>query len=408
MVLSAHHSVHMRRFTWGVFLVIFVLTCPCALAAMKVVEPGAEDVLSMVPDTKSFRHFENPIDYYRLFDSAGNPSGVAVITTYVPPHVGGYIDEIALLVGMNESGQITGVKLLAHQENQEYIDQILSKGFLNHFLERDPTKKWDDIETVTGATISANAMRDDIHTASLAAVEKVLKSGIIKTTGETVSSIGPQFSRQLKESFIVVLLVALATTAVFLPRYQILRRVSLLLSFIIIGPVFNIPITIGNFVELGQGSLPNMANLALSILLIFAVAAAFIKGPVYCSYLCPFGALQDGASALKTPKCSIDDLWMRRARRFRWIILIVTIIAIAGFNLFAFRKIEPFALCFTFYRENPVWPLVIVILIASLFLRRPWCRLFCPTGLLVELFSKTGGNIRTKLRRIKSPLTPLL
>jgi polyferredoxin len=197
-------------------------------------------------------------------------------------------------------------------------------------------------------------------------------------------------------------LIALSIAAVMMPKRRILRSSTLLLSFIGIGILFDTPVTIGNFVDLFRGILPQLNNLPLLLLLIFAIASALWKGPLYCSYLCPFGAMQDGASGLKLPKCNISDRSMRYAGYIRWAVLLLVIIAIAGFHSQAFRKIEPFALCFAPNAGTAVWIQSGIILVVALFLRRPWCRLFCPTGLLVEYLSLAGAKIRNKLRRITS------
>jgi len=383
-----------------IFFILFIATCITtfsAFAEAKGAEPSPQDILGAVPEAKSFKHIKDPIDCYRLFDALGSPVGAAVITTDVPPEIAGYRDEISLLVGVNESGVITNVKLLSHQEDREHMNSILSKGFLDRFAGQRPSGNWSDIEAITGATISSLAMCEDIRTASIAVALKVLKSGVLSQAAKKkVSSI--RLDRPLIAAAASFLLVLLSIAAVYLPRRRILRSSSLLLSFVAIGILFNTPVTIGNFIDIGYGYIPGWSNLALLILLVFAIVSALFKGPVYCSYLCPFGAMQDGASAFKIPKCKIDDKWMRYAGYIRWPVLLAVIAVVAGFNIYALRNVEPFARCFAPDAGSAVWVQSGTILIAALFLRRPWCRIFCPTGLVIETLSRLGTKLRCKFK----------
>ena len=369
------------------FAAIFILG---AVTFAQNPEPGAPDILSVVPGAATFKHVTSPIDCYRLFGADGNPAGVAVVTSNIAPAFSGYRDEISVLVGLDESGTITGAKLLSHQEDQLHIDSIISKGFLNRFIGKKPAKNWDDLETITGATISSGAMKEDIRTASLAAVEKVLKSGVL------TQRLKKKFQLIDYRTIIISLLIALSVIAVLKPGRRILRSSTLLLSFVITGLLFNTPVTIGNFIDAGRGLATG--NIALLVLLGFAIISAPVKGPLYCSYLCPFGAMQDGLSAARLPKCKIDEKWLRYAAYMRWAVLLSVIVAVTGFGINAFRYVEPFSRCFAMDAGTAVWIQTGTVLIVSLFLRRPWCRMFCPTGLVIEVLSMIGTKVRCKFK----------
>lgn len=385
----------------GLFLIIFASVLAINVwAALKFDPPKDADILSVMPGAASFKHIKAPIDCYRVFDADGNSIGVAVVTTEVPPVLPGYRDEIAVLVGVGETGTITGTTLLAHREDQKHIDTILSNGFLLRFTGHKADGRWSDIETVTGATISSEAMKEDIRTAASAVLEKVIKSGILstkvkKTPGPTAFRIERVFSWA---NLAALGLIVLSVASVLLPKRRLLRSSTLLLSFLFIGFIFNTPVTIGNFIDVGYGLVPGLNNLALLLLLIFAVVSALVKGPLYCSYLCPFGAMQDGASGVRLPKIEAGKRFLHYARYFRWLALFAVVVAVAGFGFAAARNFEPFSLCFARDAGSAVWVQSGVILVAALFFRRPWCRLFCPTGLIIETLSKLGVKIRCRIR----------
>lgn len=369
-----------------------------AFAKLKVVEPDSKTILSVMPGAATFKHKKTPLDHYLLSDSKGSEIGVAVITTRIPPEVTGYQNEIALLVGIYKNGQISDVKLLAHEDSPQHINLIISKGFLDRFKKRKPTEKWGDIETITGATISSEAMLKDIKSAALETVNKVIKSGLLEKQRQSLLGSVFNFNRPIITTTAVVFLSALSLLAVYLPKKRILRISTLILSFIVIGILFNTPITIGNFVDISCGIFPGMTNLALLVLLIYAVVTALFKGPLYCSYLCPFGAIQEGVAAIKIPKLEIKESTIRKTRIIRWVILFVAVAAIVGFNIKAFRNIEPFATSFSPVASSAVIIQVVIIIILGLFFKRPWCRIFCPTGLVIEILSRLGTKIRCKIK----------
>jgi len=403
-LIAAHHSMRMRKLALGVLPIILAFMCADALAEMRIAEPGPKEILSMVPGAGDLKHISDPLDCYRLFSAAGRPVGVAFITTQIPPEIGGYRDEIAVLVGVNESGAITGVKLLAHEESPDLMDKIVSGGFLKRFLNKRPSDNWDKIETITGATISSAAMKEDIRAALAEVVEKVIKSGVMSEPAQKKSIMGFfLMDRAALNAGVIAVLIALSVLAVLMPQKKILRSSCLVLSFITIGVLLNTPVTIGNFIDLARGVLPPLSNMALLLLFAFAIVSAFVKGPVYCSYLCPFGAIQDGASGIRLPKCKISDSWIKSAAVFRWIMLVTAVVAVAGFQNGAFRNIEPFARCFAPDAGGAVLIQAATIIVIALFLRRPWCRLFCPTGLLIELSSIVGAKLRRKIRAHEIP-----
>ncbi len=364
----------------------------CGAAAFSALpEPENIDILSVVPGAVSARHINDPVDCYRLFDAEGNSIGVAAVSTSVPPKIAGYQDEIALLVGVDEKGRVSGLKLLSHNEGRSQMERVLSSDFLRKFLKRNPKDAWRDIEAVTGATISSIAMRDDIRATAETLADKIISGGVLSVKRHATAPAGFRIERILTWSnFAALVLISLSIVAVKFPHKKVLRSSALFLSFIFTGLIFNAPLTIGNFMTLSYGT--------AAMFMVFAVVSALVKGPLYCSYLCPFGAMQDAASAVGLPKCEVGEGRMEYARHFRWLVLAGTLAAVLVFNVKAMLNVEPFSLCFAKDAGSAVWVQTGVILAAALFVRRPWCRLFCPTGLVIETLSKVSVKVRCRMK----------
>lgn len=354
--------------------------------------PSRSDLLSVVPGSKSFDHNIRPVDYYIMKGGNGDRSGVAFITSAVPPDVSGYGGEIDVLVGMDMSGRITGVRILGHSESPDFMGRVIGAGLLQRFVGREHGDAFSDIEAITGATLTSQAIIDDIKTAIPAVAGEVLKDARKLPTGGGILDV-----QNLRLAGVLAMIIA-SVVAASLSRGRLLRVGVLILSVAVIGIWQNTPITIGNLVDFRNLRISFSAGLPITILIIFAFVAALAKGNLYCSYLCPFGALQTIAAKLRLPKVCPSKITMKNMEYLRLLMAIIAIYAIAGTGSIAFRFIEPFSLCFSHEPDRMALMQASVVIVAAMFVRRVWCRFFCPTGLIFDLFAMLGAKIRHGLK----------
>jgi electron transport complex protein RnfG len=82
--------------------------------------------------------------------------------------VRGYAGEIKLLVGIDEKGRISGVKVLSQQETPGLGANIVKTDWLKQFQGKTAADKLEakqDIDAVTGATISSRAVCSGVRQA---------------------------------------------------------------------------------------------------------------------------------------------------------------------------------------------------------------------------------------------------
>lgn len=139
----------------------------------------------------------------------------------------------------------------------------------------------------------------------------------------------------------------------------------------------------------------------VAIGLLVTVGALF--GTLICGWVCPFGFLQDLFAKVPTPKFD-PPKW---TSHFRYVVLIGTVLAIPyffgeGHPLFICRvcpaggleAAAPNMVSQAAAGQDIAWPnalkisIVVLFLGAVFFIRRPWCRIFCPLGAIFSVFNR--------------------
>jgi transcriptional regulator of nitric oxide reductase/ferredoxin len=127
-----------------------------------------------------------------------------------------------------------------------------------------------------------------------------------------------------------------------------------------------------------------------------AVALLFLARGVFCGWLCPFGALQElaneAARRLRIPQVTVPFGLHERL----WPIKYVIFLALFALSLtsmtdaFVAAEVEPFktAISLRFLREWPFVAYVVILVVASLFINRFFCRYLCPLGAALAITAR--------------------
>ena len=125
------------------------------------------------------------------------------------------------------------------------------------------------------------------------------------------------------------------------------------------------------------------------ILMIIGFVLAILFGPVFCSWVCPLGSFQEwvakiGKKIFKRRYNHFIPYKVDRVLRFaRYLVLawVLYMTAVSGKLIFA--DVDPYFALFNFWTsEVAIGGLIVlgVIILASLFVERPWCKYACPYG----------------------------
>ncbi|MFA7173928.1 MAG: 4Fe-4S binding protein [Kiritimatiellia bacterium] len=188
----------------------------------------------------------------------------------------------------------------------------------------------------------------------------------------------------------VLLLVAALCVAVFLVRQVRSRRWILFFGMVCLGWF--------GFVRQGCfcpiGTIQNVAlalfsgvRLPLAIALFFAAPLIFalFYGRVFCSVVCPLGALQEFfiVKPLHVPR-ALDAV----LRVIPLIVLTVGVVCAINGAGFIICRTDPFV---GLFRQSAALPMLLTgmgVLLVGTVVARPYCRYFCPYGVLLEICSR--------------------
>lgn len=122
------------------------------------------------------------------------------------------------------------------------------------------------------------------------------------------------------------------------------------------------------------------------VLLVFILPILFalLFGRVFCSGVCPLGALQE---LVNVRNFRLSRAVSATLSIIPWIYLAFTILYAATRSQFLICRLDPFIGIFRLGGDLGVLTFGIVLLVMSIFIGRPFCQFLCPYGALLSVFS---------------------
>lgn len=144
-----------------------------------------------------------------------------------------------------------------------------------------------------------------------------------------------------------------------------------------IGALQNVSLALFN----GGYTIPLTVLLFFLLPLIFALAF----GRVFCAGVCPLGAIQEltGFRPVKLPRV-VESIMIS----IPFIYLGISVLSAATESQFIICRYDPFV---GIFRLDAPYTMIIfgsLLLVAGIFINRPYCRYLCPYGVLLNIFSR--------------------
>jgi ferredoxin len=186
----------------------------------------------------------------------------------------------------------------------------------------------------------------------------------------------------------LLVLFALVMTA-FLRKNATIRWVALGCTLVYLGWLdggFVSVSHITNGIKLGPSLFLN--DLPLLLIIVFTLVTTLFWGRIFCSSLCPFGALQDFIAHFlprhfqrELPQAIHD-----KAIYIKYGVLVfLVVMALAYSELSLFQYFEPFGTIFYISQSLVLWLILLIFLLASVFVSRFYCRYVCSLGAALGL-----------------------
>jgi NosR/NirI family nitrous oxide reductase transcriptional regulator len=314
----------------------------------------------------------------------------------------GYGGPIDVLVGVDPQGQVIGVSVVAQRETPGFFRRLDQQNFLGQYSGAQvsqPLQLGNDLDAVAGATLSSEGMAASIRQAVAVIAQQGLNTPC------------PPEPQPIKFGWPEIVLLLLFATGFIGHRLQNAawkRRVrwgTLLTGMIVLGFIYSAPLTIAQITALISGYWPDWHNNLYWYLLIggiLFVTTTQSKNP-YCYWFCPFGAFQEclatvtGARPYRPRRWSNALKWVQRGLALTAIGLglVLRRPGVAGY--------EPFATLFKLDGTPVQWLLLILVVLASLVVYRPFCNYLCPLDPVVEYIAEVRRWVKELWQAWRAP-----
>ncbi len=191
------------------------------------------------------------------------------------------------------------------------------------------------------------------------------------------------YDAPIDEVIMIVLICAMVMTG-FLLKNAYVRWATLGVTLIYLGWMdggFVSVSHITNGIKLGPSLF--LSDLPLLIIIVFTVLTTLLWGRVFCSSLCPFGALQDFITRFVPRKWqfNVPQAIHDKALYLKYgILAFLVIAAVAYADMSFFQYFEPFGTVFYISRSVLLWGIAAAFLLGAVFIPRFYCRYACPLG----------------------------
>ena len=166
--------------------------------------------------------------------------------------------------------------------------------------------------------------------------------------------------------------------------------------------------TLYKFITAG-GSFVSHTHLSNVVLVVAVLAVALLLRSAFCGWICPLGFLQDlvsnfsgvlqkripglrrGISSLKKRGARLAVL-DRYLRYMKYLVLAWAVGGSAYFGYMVFRDFDPWSALLNIaeFSFTPGIVVLVITLVASFFIERPWCRYACPLGAASGILGKVS------------------
>lgn len=130
------------------------------------------------------------------------------------------------------------------------------------------------------------------------------------------------------------------------------------------------------------------------VILVIILLLSVLLGPVVCSYICPLGSIQEWFGKIgkkifgKKYNTFLPNRLDKILRYLRYGVLGFVVYLTTNSLKLVFLEVDPYYALFNFWSDEATIGgiiVLIIVLLSSLFVERPWCKYACPFGAVVGI-----------------------
>lgn len=365
----------------------FKFPAPIAVKDVRTIFPEADKI---VPDPGN-------ASVIRIFDKLGQSLGWALRTSPSADNIIGYQGPTDALIAFDIRGRIHGIAVGKSYDNEPYVRYVREDDAWRTLFKGQTIEelagldlKGSDVEGVAGATMTSMAV---VKGMILAANQKLANQQ--KPPAAARSWWGISWS---DAGTALVVIAGMVMGFTNLRGRGRLRVAYQLLVFGYLGLVNGALLSQAQLVGWSQAGVPTGAG-GLILLTVAALAVPIAtRRNLYCTHLCPHGALQQLALRYARPRRVLPPRLRVLLSMIPAGLLLFTLIVALTHLPFSLVNIEPFDAYIVRVAGGATLVIALVGAIAALFVPMAYCRYGCPTGKLLEFLRRNGRSDRLTLR----------
>lgn len=334
-----------------------------------------EEIKIIFPNASSYQKLSQ--NRAIVLDEKSQKLGEALHTLPDCKDLKGFAGNIPMIIGIDSNDKITGIVTQKNSETPPFFQKVIDSGILDKWKNLVASEAINiKVDAVTGATMSSSCIIKSFKTRVSNHIDEVKKEKEL-----LIKKYWDWAYEALAWFFLALSILA------YLPKSAVAKYRKTLLAISVIIPGF----ILARFVSLGllkawvSDGIPYSTQIFMTVLVALAVFLPLIFGRAfYCIWYCPFGAAQELCGALTKKKYTPTGKTANVLKKIRPAFLtIILLLILFGANIDIYQ-FEPFSAFMFKSASIVVLSLAVVFLILSIFIRRPWCNYFCPTGQFLE------------------------
>lgn len=331
-----------------------------------------KDVQTIFPEAGIYKNISP--NRAEVYDNSGKKLGQILNSQPDCEKITGFAGPIPLLIGLDSNERVASITVMENHETPAFISRVLGTGILSKWQGQTASDAVSlNVDAVTGATMSSSC------------IIKTVRTRLANHAAISVKESEEQTKQQLIE--LTAWLFLIFSIFSYHPKSPIIKYrktflvISVLLPGFMLGRFFSIGLIRGWAID----GIPYSTQLYMTVVMALAIFLPIFTGrSYYCTWYCPFGAAQELCMYVTKKKFTPSPVWSRILSKIRPILVLVICGLIGfGYNIDAYQ-FEPFAAFLFKSASTFTLAFAIIILLLSMFVRKPWCTYCCPTGCFLE------------------------